>query len=154
MTCLKKVPSSTHFLSIYSCFISSHLFHPVSSILPSFLCFLMFYLPPYHLHLLSPIFLPLFLRSVPLFSPFFFLFLIPLPSTHSLPHFLVPIPSFFLYLFYPSMILHLVSPCIISYRSLLLSLPSPSSAADFVSSPSLPHLLYQCFSLVCHSYLP
>lgn len=56
--------------------------------------------------------------------------------------------------FYPSMILHFVSPCIISYRSLLLSLPSPSSAAYFVSSPSLPHLLYQCFSLVCHSYLP
>lgn len=138
MTCFKKVPSSTHFLSIYSCFISSHLFLPVSSILPSFLCFLVFYLPPYLLHLLFPIFLPLFLRSVPLFSPYFF----PILNSSSIYSFFTSSPC-------PHPILFPVSFFIPLWSYILFLLASFPTAHSFF--PYHPRLLPLTLSALDHS---
>lgn len=113
MTCFRKVPSSTHFLSINCCFISSHLFLPVSSILPSTLSPSLPHLPssPTSSHLFSTIFTLIFFPILnfsfiySIFSwspftpshsslPFIYLCLYDPTSCFSLPHFLPLTPCF------------------------------------------------------------
>lgn len=173
MTCFSKVPSSTHFLSINCCFISSHLFLPVSSILPSLLCFLT--LSPSLPHLpSSPTSSYLFSTISPLI---FFPFSISLSSTHYFPYPLLPhltLPFIYLCLYDPTSCFSLphvlpLTPCFytIPIFCCLLYVRSPSPSLSVFQSyllfrlslyfPSFMHLFDMyilSFSSLSSSCLP
>ena len=181
--CFKKVPSSTLFLPIYSCLISSHLFLPTSSIilapflscsltsrissfLPNFLTYFLVYS-----YLLS-LDLSQYLSSLlPLSCPQSLCLSFPtsLSSTHSSPSFPTPtIPSFSIQhyfippCFFISTLLPL-PPLLVAYHRFLLSvtlwhlyIPPSLSFSVFINFPLSYLLCSRSFLpfLVCHPSSP